>query len=239
MEGTSLRPITEFCGVTSNADPLGLRGCGTVKDEQHVPTGRGDVDIWRCLDGTAIARARHLGENDTSSHRVAVRARGSGHKRDLHVCRGTLEVDVDVVGLAVLPILYCDGVCGLRRPSGQIRRIIDLNSEFLGVFLSDAIRKKGLGVGSRDKDATVVKEDRLGVIHTSNNGRAKLRETLANGLGWVIEESVQVRIVRQSEAGNAFVSTVQDEVSPIGEGNHTGHHTLGRLEKGLLLGAYE
>jgi len=170
VEWSSLWPVAELGRVASDADPLGVRGGGAVKDEQHVPTGRGDVGVWGCFDCTIVAAACHLGENDTGSHQVTMGAGGSGDKRDPHVCRGTLEeVDINVVSLAVLPILVNDSVCGLGPSIGQIGRNIDFNSEFLRVFLT-VIRQVGLGVGARDKDATVVEEDRLGVIQASNNG---------------------------------------------------------------------
>ena len=196
MEGGTLWPVAEFCRVTPDADPLGVRGRGTIKDEQHVPAGGRNVDIWRCFDGTVIACARNLGEDDASSHQVAVGAGGSGDKRDPHVCRRTLEeVDVDVVSLAVLPILIHNGVCRLDLPVGQIRRDVDFNSEFFREYFS-AVRVVGLGVGSRDKNAAVMKEDRLGVIHTSDDGFVELGETLANGKSRVVEESFQVWIDR-------------------------------------------
>lgn len=240
VEGSFLWPVAKFGRVSSDADPLGVGGRGTVKDEQHVPTGRGDIDIGRCLNGTVIARARHLGEDDTSSHQVTMGAGGSGEKRDPHICRRTVEeVDVNVVCLPVLPILIYDSVCGLGPSIGQIGREVDFNSEFLRVFLSDAVLEVVLRVGSRDKDATIMKEDRLGVVHTSNDGFSELGDTLASGKGWVIEESIQIWIVGQSETSNALLSTVQDEESAIGEGNHTSHHTAGRLEKELLLGGQE
>jgi len=205
-----------------------------------MPTGRGDIDIGRRLNGTVIARARHLGEDDTSSHQVTMGAGGSGEKRDPHVCCRTVEeVDVNVVCLPVLPILIYNGICGLGPPIGQIGRDVDFNSEFLRVFLSDAVLEVVLGVGSRDKDATIVKEDRFRVIHTSNDGFAKLGDTLASGKGRVVEESIQIWIIRQSETSNALLSTVQDEESAIREGNHASHHTAGRLKKELLLGDRE
>ena len=163
-------PVAESGRVASDLDPLGIRGCGTVKDEQHVPAGGADVDVGRRYDGTVVARACHLGEEDTGSHQVAMGAGGGSNKRDPHVCRGTLEeVDVDVVSLTVLPICLRNGVCGLFVAGGQIRRDVDFNSELLRVYCA-AIRVVGLGVGSRDKDTTVIKEDGLGVIHAGNDG---------------------------------------------------------------------
>ena len=163
-------------------------------------------------------------------------AGGGGHKGDLQICSGPLEeVDVDVVSLTVLPILIYDGERGLGPPIGQIRGDVNFNSEFFGEFFA-AIREVGLGVGSRDKDATVVEEDRLGVIHASNDGFAQLGETLAGGKSWVVEQSFQVWKVGQSETGDALLSAVQDEEGTIWEGDHAGHHTAGRLEKVLLVG---
>ena len=162
-------------------------------------------------------------------------AGGSGDKRDPHVCRGTLEeVDVDVISLAVLPILINDGVCRLGPSIGQIGWIVDFDSEFLRVFFT-AIREIGLGIGARDKDTAIIKEYRFGVVHPSNNGRVELGDALANWKGWIVEESVQIWIVRQAETSDAFLSTVQDEESTIGEGNHASHHTAGRLGKESLL----
>jgi len=237
VEGKSLGPVAESSRVASDADPLGVRRCGTIKDEQHEPSERADVHVGGRFDGTIVARAGHLGEDDTSPHQVTMGAGGGGHKRDLQVCCGPLEeLDVDVVSLTVLPILIYDGERGLGPPVGQIRRDIDFNSEFLGEFFS-AIREVGLGVGSRDEDASVMEEDRLGVIHASNNGFAQLGETLTGGKSWVVEESLQIWEVGQSETGDTLLSAIQDEEGTIGEGNHASHHTAGRLEKVLLVGS--
>ena len=230
VEGAPLWPVTESGWVASDADPLGARGCRTIEDEQHVPAERADVDIGRRFDGTVIAVACHLGEDDTSSHQVAMSAGGSGDERDPHVCRGTLEeMDGNVVGLTVIPMLVGDGVCGLGLSLGQIRRDIDFNSEFFGEFCS-AVREVGLGVRPRDKDATIGKEDRLGVVHASDDGAAEFRDTLAMGESWVVKESLQIREVCQSETGNTLLSAVQDEESAIRKGGHASHHTAGRLE---------
>ena len=80
VEGTSLRPVAELGRIASDANPLRMRGRGTVEDEQLVPTGRTDVDIWRCFDSTVVSRACHLGEDDTSSHQVTMGTGGSGEK---------------------------------------------------------------------------------------------------------------------------------------------------------------
>lgn len=80
VERSSLWPVAKLCGVTSDADPLGVRGRGAVKNEQHVPTGRGDVGIGRRFDCTVVAAARHLGKDDTSSHQVTMGAGGGGDK---------------------------------------------------------------------------------------------------------------------------------------------------------------
>ena len=237
MEWRSLWPVAEFSRVPSDADPLGVRRRGTIEDEQHVPAGRGDLLIGRGYDGAIVACASHLGDDVASSHRVTMGTGGSGDKRDLQVCCGTLEeLDVDVVGLTVLPIRICDGERGLGPPVGQIRWDVDFNPEFLREFFT-AIRKVGLGVGSGDKDATVMEEDRLGVVHASDDGFTQFGETLTGGKSWVIEQGLQVREVRQSETGDTLLSTVQDEECTIGESNHAGHHTAGRLEKESLVGS--
>lgn len=173
-----------------------------------MPAGRGDVGVGGRFYGTIIAVACHLGEDDTVSHQVTVGAGGSGDKRDPHVCRGTLEeVDVDMVSLAVLPILVNDRVCGFGPSVGQIGWKIDFNPEFLGEFFT-SIREVGLRVGARDEDATIRKEDRLGVIQTSDDGCTKLGETLASGKGWVVDEGIQIWEVCKPEASNALLSTI-------------------------------
>jgi len=234
VEGSPLWPVAELSRVTPDADPLGVRRRGTIKDEQHEPTGRADVHIGRRFDGTVVARTGHLGEEDTSSHQVTVGAGGGGHKRDLQVCCGPLEeVDVDMISLTVLPILIYDGERGLGPAVGQIRWDVNFNSEFLGEFFA-TVREVGLGVGSRDKDAAVMEEDCLGVVHASNNGFAQLGETLTGWKGWVVEQCFQVWKVGQSKTGDTLLSAVQDEESAIREGNHASHHTARRLEKLLL-----
>ena len=80
VERSSLWPVAKLCGVASDADPLGVRGRGAVKDEQHVPTGRGDVGVGRRFDCTVVAATRHLGEDGTSSHQIAMGAGGGGDK---------------------------------------------------------------------------------------------------------------------------------------------------------------
>ena len=236
METTSLWPVTESGRVTPDADPLGVRGRGAVKDEQHVPAERADVYIRRRCDGTVIAITCHLREEDASSHQVTMGAGGSSDKRDLQVCRGTLEeVDIDVVSLAIIPMRVGDSVRGLSRPVGQIRWDVDFNSEFFREFFA-AIRIVGLGVGPRDKDATIREKDCLRVIHASNDGVTESGDTLARGESWVVEESLQIREVCQSETGNTLLSTVQDEESAIRESSHASHHTAGRLGRESLLG---
>lgn len=150
-----------------------MRWRGTIKDKQHEPTGRADIDVRRCFDCTVIAVARHLGEQDTGTHRVTVSAGDGSNKRNPHICCGTLEeVDADMVSLTVLPIFVDNGVCGLGPSIGQIGWVVDFNSEFLRVFFA-AIWEVCLGVGTRDQDAAIGKEDRLGVIHAGNDGCAE------------------------------------------------------------------
>ena len=206
-----------------------MRGRRAIKDEQHVPTRRADVDIGGRCDGTVIASARHMREEDPISHRVAMGARGSSDKGDLHVCRRTLEeVDGNLVGLTILPIRMRDGVCGLGPPISQIGRVVDLDSEFLRVYCNAV--DESLRVRSGNKDSTVVNENRLGVVHTGDDGRAELGDALIHGKGWIVEESSHVWIARQPEASDALQSTVQDEESAIWKSNHASHHTRGRLE---------
>ena len=78
-------------------------------------------------------------------------------------------MDIDLVRLTVLPIRVSDGVCRLGGSIGQIGWIVDFNSEFLGVYFT-AICAICLRVGTRDKDTTIVEENRLGVIHAGNDG---------------------------------------------------------------------
>lgn len=55
----------------------------------------------------------------------------------------------------------------------------------------------------------------LGMVQTRDDSRIEDGDTRSNSLGRVVEQSLEVRIGRQTEAGNTRMGTVDDEEGPI------------------------
>ncbi len=53
------------------------------------------------------------------------------------------------------------------------------------------------------------------MVQTGDDGVVEDRETLANGLGGIVQESVEVRVVGQSETCDTLLCAVDDEVCAI------------------------
>lgn len=159
-------PVANLRGIATDANPLGVGGCGAVEDEHLEPTGRRDFVVGRSNDGTRIAVAGELGEESTSVHGVAVSGRRSCNKlvpehftvaeklrtcndRDSHGRSCALgEVDGEGIRATVLPFGLGDSEVGLNATFGEVGRNVHLDSHFLG-------EPGCLWVASRDQDTTI------------------------------------------------------------------------------------
>ena len=175
--------------------------------------------VRRRRDGARRSRAGHGGEQDALAHAVAVGARFGAEERHADV-GGAAGSDGDGDGGAVGPVCVGDGVGGLGVAGQEVGRDEDLDAVFLGV---DVV----LGVGARDHDAAVLEQDGFGVVEAGDDRVGHDGDALADGLGGVVEEGVEVGRGGEAEAGGALVRAVEDQVGAVGEGGDAGHYALG------------
>ena len=64
-------PVAELSGITTDADPVGVRGRRTVKDPKLVPARGRDERVGRRGDRARVTIARELGEDRAHAHGVA------------------------------------------------------------------------------------------------------------------------------------------------------------------------
>lgn len=181
--------------------------------------------IRRRNDRACVPSAVDLREEDTLVHAVPV-CRGDGrHKGHAHGAGGAGgRGDGDAVGAAVRPVGLTDGVGWLTSSVGEVGRNVYLDTVFFREF-------RVLRVGTSDQDSAVVQKDRLGVVHSRDNRRAKDGHSLANGLGGVVEQCFEVGDFGETEAGDAFFGAVQDEERAVRKGYHVWHDTSRWLEE--------
>lgn len=68
------RPITQMRWVTSDSNPLRVRRCSIVKNEELEPARRAYMRVWRSGNSASASNAREGWEDNTVVHAIAMRA---------------------------------------------------------------------------------------------------------------------------------------------------------------------
>lgn len=188
-----------------------------------MPAWRGDTGVRWSSDRARCAAALNTRENGASTHGIAMRARGSGKETNTDGPTMTSNDISDGIGATISPI----GVGDIERwlsATDEVGRHIDLKPELLRVSHS-AVRPVGLRVRTRNEDASVREEGRLGVVETGDVGGVENRDTMMNWLVRVVEKSLEVGVDTETKASIAVVGSIDDQEGAVRQGGHTGHDT--------------
>jgi hypothetical protein len=178
--------------------------------------------VWRGRDATRVTTAAKGREVNPLAHAVAMGAADGAHEGDLG--RGAAgHGDGNGVTVAVARLAVVDGVRGLGGAAHEVGRDEDLNAVLLRV-------RGGFGVGARDKDAAVLQQDGFGVVQAVDGRVGHDGEARVQRRGRRVQDGVEVRFARQAEAREALLGAVEDQVRPIGEGDHARDDAFGGLE---------
>ncbi len=88
-----------------------------------------------------------------------------------------------------------------------------------------------LGIRASDENTTILKEDGLGMVETSDRSVCHDAHAVVDGLAWVVENGIQVRVDCETETCATLLSTVVDQVSSVRQSSDAGDDTLGGLVK--------
>ena len=149
-------------------------------------------------------------------------------ERDLDVLSVGRSSELDVEGRGDLEVLGRDldsgGTSGVAL---EVRGCVDLVAELsdegvLGVRGEDGLLD---GVGSRDQEGTIEKEESDTVVETSNGGGRAGGEALALGLVGVVEKDLEGGVLGNTETLGTFLSTVDPDDGTVGEESSLNHTT--------------